>query len=64
MGMKVRIMGPNYVPGGKKDLYTKSVQRTLIWMGRHQESMEDVLVETSGHGRTGSVHHEECNLDW
>jgi elongation factor 2 len=33
-GMKVRIMGPNYVPGGKKDLYTKSVQRTVIWMGR------------------------------
>ncbi|CAK9199324.1 unnamed protein product [Sphagnum troendelagicum] len=32
MGMKVQIMGPNYVPGGKKDLYTKSVQRTVIWM--------------------------------
>ncbi len=46
MGMKVRIMRPNYVPGGKKDLYTKSVQRTVIWMGRCQESMEDVLVET------------------
>jgi elongation factor 2 len=41
-GMKVRIMGPNYVPGGKKDLYTKSVQRTVIWMGRRQESVEDV----------------------
>jgi elongation factor 2 len=40
--MKVRIMGPNYVPGGKKDLYTKSVQRTVIWMGRRQESVEDV----------------------
>ncbi|CAM6059149.1 unnamed protein product [Sphagnum tenellum] len=37
-GMKVHIMGPNYVPGGKKDLYTKSVH----WMGRHQESVEDV----------------------
>jgi elongation factor 2 len=41
-GMKVRIMGPNYVPGQKKDLYTKSVQRTVIWMGRRQESVEDV----------------------
>jgi elongation factor 2 len=41
-GMKVRIMGPNYVPGGKKDLYTKSVQRTVIWVGRRQESVEDV----------------------
>jgi elongation factor 2 len=36
MRKKVRILGPNYVPGGKKDLYTKSVQRTVIWMGRHQ----------------------------
>ncbi|KAG6550582.1 hypothetical protein Mapa_007835 [Marchantia paleacea] len=41
-GLKVRIMGPNYVPGQKKDLYTKSVQRTVIWMGRRQESVEDV----------------------
>ncbi len=41
-GMKVRIMGPTYVPGGKKDLYTKSVQRTVIWVGRRQESVEDV----------------------
>eukprot|EP00897_Mesotaenium_endlicherianum_P007020 jgi/Mesen1/6346/ME000328S05634 len=41
-GMKVRIMGPNYVPGTKKDLYVKSVQRTVIWMGRKQESVEDV----------------------
>jgi elongation factor 2 len=41
-GMKVHIMGPNYVPSGKKDLYTKSVQRTVIWVGRHQESVEEV----------------------
>ncbi|CAK9231644.1 unnamed protein product [Sphagnum troendelagicum] len=41
-GMKVHVMGPNYVPGGKKDLYTKIVQRTVIWMGRHQKSVEDV----------------------
>lgn len=41
-GMKVRIMGPNYIPGQKKDLYVKSVQRTVIWMGRKQESVEDV----------------------
>jgi elongation factor 2 len=40
--MKVRIMGPNYVPGQKKDLYVKSVQRTVIWMGKKQESVEDV----------------------
>ncbi|KAG0554384.1 hypothetical protein KC19_12G087300 [Ceratodon purpureus] len=41
-GMKVRIMGPNYVPGQKTDLYTKSVQRTVLWMGRKLESVEDV----------------------
>lgn len=41
-GAKVRIMGPNYVPGEKKDLYTKSVQRTVLCMGRKQEAVEDV----------------------
>ena len=40
-GLKVRIMGPNYIPGQKKDLYVKSVQRTVIWMGKRQE-VEDV----------------------
>ncbi|EES03541.1 elongation factor 2 [Sorghum bicolor] len=41
-GTKVRIMGPNYVPGGKKDLFVKTVQRTVIWMGKRQESVDDV----------------------
>lgn len=41
-GLKVRIMGANYMPGQKTDLYTKSVQRTVIWMGRRLESVEDV----------------------
>ncbi|KAJ4837939.1 pre-tRNA nuclear export protein [Turnera subulata] len=42
-GLKVRIMGPNYdVPGEKKDLYVKSVQRTVIWIGKKQETVEDV----------------------
>ena len=27
-------MGPNYVPGQKKDLYVKNVQRTVLCMGR------------------------------
>ncbi len=26
-GQKARIMGPNYVPGKKEDLYVKSIQR-------------------------------------
>mmetsp|Transcript_38624 Transcript_38624/g.74033 ORF Transcript_38624/g.74033 Transcript_38624/m.74033 type:complete len:844 (+) Transcript_38624:80-2611(+) len=41
-GMKVRIMGPNYVPGQKKDLYIKNVQRTVLCMGRRQDAVEDV----------------------
>eukprot|EP01025_Chloroclados_australasicus_P019555 TRINITY_DN2067_c0_g1_i6.p1 TRINITY_DN2067_c0_g1~~TRINITY_DN2067_c0_g1_i6.p1 ORF type:complete len:843 (-),score=96.27 TRINITY_DN2067_c0_g1_i6:852-3380(-) len=41
-GQKVRIMGPNYIPGEKKDLYTKSVQRTVLCMGRRQEPVDDV----------------------
>ena len=41
-GSKVRIMGPNYVAGSKKDLYTKSVQRTVLCMGRRQDAVDDV----------------------
>ena len=41
-GQKVRIMGPNYVPGTKKDLYIKAVQRTVLCMGRRQDAVEDV----------------------
>jgi len=41
-GQKVRIMGPNYVPGGKSDLYVKAIQRTILMMGRYTESIEDV----------------------
>jgi elongation factor 2 len=41
-GQKVRIMGPNYVPGKKDDLYEKSIQRTILMMGRYIEPIEDV----------------------
>jgi elongation factor 2 len=41
-GSKVRIMGPSYVPGTKKDLFTKSVQRTCLCMGRRQDAVDDV----------------------
>jgi len=41
-GQKVRIMGPNYVPGSKSDLYEKSIQRTILMMGRFVEAIEDV----------------------
>jgi len=41
-GQKVRIMGPNYVPGEKKDLYQKAIQRTVLCMGRRQDPVESV----------------------
>jgi elongation factor 2 len=40
-GQKVRIMGPNYVPGGKEDLAIKAIQRTVLMMGRTVEPIED-----------------------
>lgn len=41
-GQKVRIMGPNYVPGTKKDLAVKSIQRTLLMMGRRTDAVDSV----------------------
>ncbi|XP_039984489.1 elongation factor 2-like [Xiphias gladius] len=41
-GLKVRIMGPNFVPGKKDDLYLKPIQRTILMMGRYVEPIEDV----------------------
>lgn len=40
-GQKVRIMGPNYVPGKKDDLFIKTIQRTVLMMGRTVEPIED-----------------------
>jgi len=40
-GPKIRIQGPNYVPGKKEDLNIKAVQRTVIMMGRYVEPVED-----------------------
>jgi len=41
-GQKVRIMGANFTPGKKEDLYLKAIQRTILMMGRYTESIEDV----------------------
>jgi len=41
-GQKARIMGPNFVPGQKTDLYEKSIQRTILMMGGRVEAIEDV----------------------
>merc|ERR1712072_1176944 len=40
--MKARIMGPNYVPGQKSDLYRKNIQRVTIMMAGKTESVDDV----------------------
>ncbi|KAG8976221.1 Elongation factor 2 [Tulasnella sp. 425] len=40
-GPKVRIQGPNFVPGKKEDLFVKSIQRTVLMMGRYVEAIED-----------------------
>ncbi|KAK5578574.1 hypothetical protein RB653_008246 [Dictyostelium firmibasis] len=40
-GQKVRIMGPDYVPGKKHDLFLKSIQRTVLMMGRKIELLDD-----------------------
>lgn len=40
-GLKVRIQGPNYIPGTKTDLFVKSIQRTVLMMGRTVEPIED-----------------------
>ena len=57
-GQKARIMGPNFVPGKKEDVYVKPIQRfvatvilnygeccilrTILMMGRYIEPIEDV----------------------
>jgi len=41
-GVKVRIQGPNYIPGKKEDLFIKAIQRTILMMGRFVEPIEDV----------------------
>merc|ERR1712072_845743 len=41
-GQKVRIQGPHYTPGGKEDLNVKSIQRTVLMMGRTVEQIADV----------------------
>ncbi|KAF7727971.1 Elongation factor 2 [Apophysomyces ossiformis] len=40
-GLKVRILGPNYVPGSKSDLSVKSIQRTVLMMGRYIEAIDE-----------------------
>ena len=41
-GQRVRIMGPNFRPGSREDLYEKSIPRTVLMMGRNIETVSDV----------------------
>ncbi|CAI4754666.1 CFA_G0050270.mRNA.1.CDS.1 [Saccharomyces cerevisiae] len=40
-GQKVRIQGPNYVPGKKDDLFIKAIQRVVLMMGGFVEPIDD-----------------------
>merc|ERR1711971_133854 len=40
-GQEIRILGPDFVFGKKKDLFIKKVQRTLLMMGRYVEQIAD-----------------------
>ncbi|KAF8205488.1 elongation factor 2 [Mycena galopus ATCC 62051] len=40
-GQVVRIQGPKYVPGRNTDLFVKSIQRTVLMMGRTVEPLDD-----------------------
>lgn len=40
-GLKVQIQGPNYEPGKKEDLFVKTIQRTVLMMGRTVEPIDD-----------------------
>jgi elongation factor 2 len=47
-GLKVRIMGPNFIPGKKEDLFLKSIQRTvLIWAATSSPSTHARLATSS-----------------
>jgi elongation factor 2 len=41
-GDKVRILGPDYVPGKQRDLHVKMVQRVVVMMGKKTEDVTDV----------------------
>lgn len=41
-GLKVRIQGPNYVPGKKDDLFIKAIQRTVLMMASKVEAIDDL----------------------
>ncbi len=47
---KARILGPNYLPGKKVDLYERTIQCTVLMMGSNMETIEDVPAISGGGG--------------
>jgi len=41
-GRKIRIMGPNYKQGKPDDLFEKSIQKVVLWMGKKVEELGEV----------------------
>ena len=65
IGQKVRSQGLHYRPGGKKDLNAKSIQRTVLMMGRATKSDPLVVCTTEESGEhviagCGELHVESC----
>merc|ERR1740121_2920383 len=54
-GQKVRIQGPHYTPGNKEDLNVKSIQRTVLMMGRSVEQIPDVPCGNSVALKSGTI---------
>jgi hypothetical protein len=54
-GQKVRILGPNYTPGKKTDLWVKNIQRTVIMMGSKAEAVNDIPAGNTWYARTHSL---------
>lgn len=42
VGQKVRIMGPGFEHGTKKDLHEKNIQKTVLMMGRKTEFIPEI----------------------
>jgi elongation factor 2 len=70
-GQRVRILGANFKPGKKDDLYEKNITRTVLMMGRTVESIPDVpcgnTVALSGVDqyliKTGTIGSVEIPID-
>ena len=47
-GQKVRMLGPNFKPGKKVDVYEGAIQRTVVMMGRKTEFVPDIPCGNTG----------------